>query len=124
MDDLVLIKKASRAEVLENARTGRPKRSNFSLRHYANACMIAIPPDFHEDGDKADFYLSKVGFAIQIGKGCSRAISGRKSTKTASLPQEVRDALAGVPEGSHELIADVRPDGLYFFPFSQFSGLA
>lgn len=121
MEDLVLIKKASRSDVLDNSRTGRPTRATFCLRNYANASMIAIPPSLHSEGDRADFYLSKVGFAIQIGPGCSRAISGRKNTKTASLPPEVRTALTGVSEGSHDLIVDVRPDGLYFFPFSQFA---
>lgn len=121
MDDLVLVRKVSRAEVLENARTGRPKRATFSLRHYANACMVAIPTALFEDGDKADFYLSKSGFAIQIGPDCSRAISGRKSTKTASVPTEVRAALDGVPEGSHDMVYDKRGHRLYFFPFNQFT---
>lgn len=120
MEDLVLIKKVNRAEALKDARTGRPARATFSLRHYANACMVAIPSGICQPGDKADFYLSKAGFAIQIGPGCSRAISGRKSTKTASIPTEVREALEGVSQGSHDLIADARPDGLWFFPFSQF----
>jgi hypothetical protein len=120
MEDLVLIKKVSRADVLENARTGRPKRVTFSLRHYANASMIAVPPGSCSEGDNADFYLSKSGFAIQIGPECSRSISGRKSTRTASLPPEIRTALDNVPEGSHDLICEERPDRIYFFPFSQF----
>jgi hypothetical protein len=120
MEDLVLIKKISRAEAFENTRTGRPARSTFSLRHYANASMIAIPNSVCNDGDKAEFYLSKSGFAIQIGPDASRAISGRKNTKTASVPIEIRAALQSVPEGSHDLIGEARQDGLYFFPFSQF----
>lgn len=121
MEDLVLIRKASRAEVLENARTGRPPRATFSLRLYANACLVAIPVGLCDEGDKADFYLAKSGFAVQIGPDCSRSISGRRSTRTASLPPEVREALDGVSEGSHTLICDERPDRLYFFPFSQFA---
>lgn len=121
MEDLVLIKKVSRAEVLENTRTGRPPRATFSLRLYANACLLAIPVGLCNDGDRADFYLSKSGFAVEIGPDCSRSISGRRSTRTASLPAEVREALAGVAEGSHSLICDERPDRLYFFPFSQFA---
>ena len=121
MDDLVLVRKRSSAEVLENARTGRPKRVTFSLRHYANACMVAIPTGLCDEGDKADFYLSKSGFAIQIGPDCGRAISGRKSTKTASVPPEVRAALDGVPEGSHDMVCDEREGRLYFFPFNQFA---
>jgi bifunctional DNA-binding transcriptional regulator/antitoxin component of YhaV-PrlF toxin-antitoxin module len=121
MEDLVLIKKVSRAEVLENTRTGRPPRATFSLRLYANACLLAIPVGLCNDGDRADFYLSKSGFAVEIGPDCSRSISGRRSTRTASLPAEVREALAGVAEGSHSLICDERPDRMYFFPFSQFA---
>lgn len=124
MEDLVLVKKSSRLEVLENARTGRPKRATFSLRFYANACMVAIPTSLCDEGDKADFYLSKSGFAIQIGPDCSRAISGRKSTKTASIPPEIRAKLDGAPEGSNDLICDERPDRIYFFPFSQFARTA
>lgn len=121
MEDLVLIKKVSRAEVLENTRTGRPPRATFSLRLYANAALLAIPVGLCSDGDRADFYMSKSGFAVQIGPDCSRSISGRRSTRTASLPPEVREALAGVAEGSHSLICDDRPDRMYFFPFSQFT---
>ena len=119
MEDLVLVKKMSRAEVVKNARMGRPIRETFALRHYANACIIAIPSSVCADKDRAEFYLSKVGFAIRISPDGSRAISGRKSARSASIPLEIRDTLSGVTMGTHELITDPRSDGLYFFPFSQ-----
>lgn len=120
MDDLVLIHKASRAEVLKDARTGRPARKSFALRSYYNACILALPPGICDDGDKIDFLMSKSGFAIQIGPEASRAITGRKNTRTASVPIEIRKMFDSLPEGSHELIADERPDRIWFFPFSQF----
>jgi hypothetical protein len=120
MDDLVLVPKISKADALENARTGRPKRMSFALRHYANACTLALPQAAYEAGDHIDFYLSKAGFAAQIGPDCSRAISGRKGSQTASVPLEIRKQLDGLAEGSHDLIASQRPDGIWFFPFSQF----
>lgn len=119
MDDLVLVQKISRAEMMKNSRMGRPIRENFALRNYPKACILAIPPSLVADGDRVDFFLSKVGFAIQITPNGSRTISGRKSGRSASVPLEVRIAMDGAKIGTHELIGEDRLEGLYFFPFSQ-----
>lgn len=120
MDDLVLIQKVARSEVLKDARTGRPVRAVFGLRNYVNACMLALPVSEVNDGDRIDFFLSKAGFAVQIGPYGGRSISGKRSARTASVPPEIREHLKHVSEGSHNLIVDQRPDGIWFFPFSQF----
>jgi hypothetical protein len=120
MDDLVLVKKATRAEILENARTGRPSRTTFALRHYGGNCILALPHGACGETDGIDFFLSNAGFAVQIGPDGERTISGKKNSRTAAVPLEVRKKLDGLADGSHELIADERPGGLWFFPFSQF----
>jgi len=123
MDDLILVKKLSRAEVLEGTRTGRPKRTKFALRHYneKGSCLLALPSDLYTDGDKAEFYMSNAGFAIQLTPDGSRLISGKKNTHTASVPKEIRDRISGLVEGSIELVPQEMPDRIYFFPFSQLS---
>jgi hypothetical protein len=120
MDDLVLIPKATREEILRDARTGRPTRKTFALRHYSNACILALPPGICTDSDNVDFFMSKSGFAIQIGPEGGRAITGKKNTRTASVPIEIRKMFKNLVEGSHDLIADERADRIWFFPFSQF----
>ena len=120
MEDLVLVKKASRAEVLANARTGRPARTTFALRHYGGNCILALPHGAYGEGDGIDFFMSSAGFAVQIGPDGSRTISGKKNSRTASVPLEVRKQLDGIEEGSRDLVASQRPDGIWFFPFAQF----
>jgi hypothetical protein len=120
MDDLVLIHKASRAEILKDARSGRPARKTFALRHYYNACILALPPGICDGNDKVDFLMSKSGFAIQISPDAGRAITGKRNTRTASVPIEIRKMFKNLVEGSHDLIADERADRIWFFPFSQF----
>lgn len=117
MEDLVLIKKNTRNEILKNARMGRPARTTFSLRHYADTTLLAIPPGFVQPGDNVDFYMSKTGFAIDIGPLCERAISGRKGTSTVSAPKELHDALTGIPVGSRDVSYITLDDGKLFFPF-------
>lgn len=118
MDNLVLVKKRNRAEVLENARKGRPKRETFALRRYGDAFIICLPHGVTADGDKVDFYLSNEGFAVKIGPDCSRTVSGKKSTKTASIPIDVRQRLQLLPEGSRSLAAQEMPGNMWYFPFS------
>lgn len=120
MEDLVMIKKVSRAEALENARTGRPARTTFALRHYGGNCIIALPHSTYGEGDGVDFFLSKSGFAVQIGPDGSRTISGKKNSRTAAVPLEIRKELEGLNEGSFDLVAEQRPNGMWFFPFAQF----
>jgi len=119
MEDLVLVKKISQADALANKRTGRPKRQGFALRNYSKAVMVALPYGISKDGDKIDFYLSSTGFAIKIGPECSRAISGKKSSKTVSVPVEVRKRLEFLPEGSRPLVSDEMPGNMFFFPFGR-----
>jgi hypothetical protein len=123
MDELVLVKKLSRAEALEGNRTGRPPRTKFALRNYShkNSCLLALPADVYQDGDKAEFYMSGAGFAIQLTPDGSRLITGKKNTRTASVPKEVRERISGWLEGSVELVPQVMPDRMYFFAFSQLS---
>jgi hypothetical protein len=120
MEDLVLVKRISRAEALENARTGRPARTTFALRHYGGNCILALPHGSYSEGDGIDFYLSNAGFAVEIGPSGSRTISGKKNSRTAAVPLEVRKKLEGLAEGSRDLVASQRPDGIWFFPFAQF----
>ena len=120
MEDLVLVKKISRADALENARTGRPARTTFALRQYGGNCILALPYGTYAEGDGIDFFLSKSGFAVQIGPDGSRTISGKKNSRTAAVPLEVRKELIGISEGSLELAAEQRQDGIWFFPFRQF----
>jgi hypothetical protein len=121
LEDLILVKKMSRADILKNTRTGRPARTTFALRNYNSKgnCMLALPSDLYQDGDKAEFYMSGAGFAIQLSPEGSRLLTGKKNTRTASIPKEVRDRMVGMPEGSIELVPQVLPDRTYFFPFSQ-----
>lgn len=122
MDDLVLIRKLSRAEFLKGNRTGRPQRKNFCLRNYNSkgACLLALPGNVYQEGDKAEFYMSGSGFAIQLTPDGSRLITGKKNTRTASIPKELRERMTGMIEGSIELEPQEMPDRMYFFPFSQF----
>ena len=121
MDDLVMIQKIGKTEAQKESRMGRPIRLSFALRNYVNACLLSLPAAVVTPDDKVDFLMSKAGFAVQIGPEGSRAISGKRSTRTASVPPEIRIHLKHVPEGSHDLIADDRGDNLFFFPFSQFA---
>lgn len=120
MEDLVLVKKASRADVLKDARTGRPSRTTFALRNYKGTKIIALPHGTYNEGDKIDFYLSGSGFAVQIGPDGSRSISGKKNSRTAAVPLEVGKKLDGVAEGSHNLVADEMANRMWFFSFAQF----
>ena len=123
MDDLVLIKKLSRAESLIGNRTGRPQRKNFCLRNYSSkgACLLALPANVYQDGDRAEFYMSGAGFAIQLTPDGSRLITGKKNTRTASIPKELREKMTGMIEGSMELVPQEMPDRIYFFAFHQLS---
>ena len=122
MDDLVLVKKLSRAEILEGTRTGRPQRTKFSLRNYSSksSCLLALPASVYQEGDKAEFYLSNHGFAIQLTPDGSRLITGKKNTRTASVPKEIRERLDGLVEGSVDMVPQEMPDRIYFFAFHQF----
>ncbi len=121
MDDLVLVRKMSRAENLEGTRTGRPQRKKFSLRNYSSkgSCLLALPADIYQEGDHAEFYMSGQGFAIQLSSEGSRLISGKKNTRTASVPKEIRERLNGMVEGSVDLVPQEMPDRIYFFAFHQ-----
>lgn len=121
MDELVLVKKLSRAEALHGRRTGRPQRTKFSLRNYSSkgSCLLALPADIYQEGDKAEFYLSGQGFAIQLTPEGSRLITGKKNTRTASVPKEVRERLTGLVEGSIDMVPQEMPDRMYFFAFHQ-----
>lgn len=121
MDDLVLVKKASRADVLKNSRTGRPARTTFALRNYKGTKIIALPHGTYNEGDKIDFFLSASGFAVQVSPEGSRSISGKKNSRTAAVPLEVGKQLDGVAEGSHNLVSDEMPNRMWFFPFAQFA---
>lgn len=121
MEDLVLVKKASRADVLANTRTGRPARSTFALRNYKGTRILALPHGTYNEGDKIDFFLSGAGFAVQVGPEGSRSISGKKNSRTAAVPLEVGKKLEDVTEGSHTLVAQEMPDRMWFFSFSQFA---
>ena len=120
MDDLVLVVKKTTPEGI--VRTGRPARNSFALRKYPGNCVIAVPPGIIQDGDRAEFYMSASGFAIQFTPSGSRAVSKKQGERTrmVSVPVEVSKHLQDVPDGPMELIVDERPDRLYFFPFSQF----
>lgn len=121
MDELVLVKKLSRSEALQGRRTGRPQRTKFSLRNYSSkgSCLLALPADIYQEGDKAEFYLSGQGFAIQLTPEGSRLITGKKNTRTASVPKEVRERLTGLVEGSIDMVPQEMPDRMYFFAFHQ-----
>jgi hypothetical protein len=123
MDDLILVRKLSRAEVLEGTRTGRPPRTKFALRNYGDkgTCLLALPSGLYREGDRAEFYLSGQGFAIQLTPDGSRLLTGKKNTRTASIPKEIRERLAGLLEGSAEIVPQEMGNRVYFFPFSQLS---
>jgi hypothetical protein len=120
MDDLVLVVKKTAPEGI--VRTGRPARNAFALRKYPGNCIIAVPSAAINDGDRCDFYMSNSGFAVQFLPEGSRSVSKKQGgrTRMVSVPVEVSKLLADVPDGPHDLIADERPDRLWFFPFSQF----
>jgi hypothetical protein len=120
MDDLVLVQRIGKAGGPNPTRMGRPIRLSFALRNYVSVCQLSLPVAVVNDGDAVDFYLSKAGFAVKIGPEGSRAITGKRSSRTASVPPEIRVHLKRVSEGSHDLIADDRGGNLFFFPFSQF----
>lgn len=122
MDDLVLVRKLSRAEVLKGTRTGRPQRTNFSLRNYSGkgTCLLALPASVYKEGDCAEFYQSGQGFAIQLTPEGSRLITGKKNTRTVSVPKEIRERLDGLVEGSVDVVPQEMPDRIYFFAFHQF----
>lgn len=121
MDDLVLVVKKTTPEGI--VRTGRPARSSFALRKYPGNCVIAVPPGIIQDGDRADFYMSSSGFAVQFSPEGSRAVSKKQGERTrmVSVPVEVSKMLQNAPDGPTDLISDERPDRLFFFPFSQFA---
>jgi len=120
MDDLVLVSKNNRASGLNGRRTGRPTRTDFGLRRYANAYTLAIPLHVCTDGDRIDFFLSASGFAAKIGPNCERAISGKRTARTATIPKEIAEHLGNAKQGATELQVEDREDRLYFFPFAQF----
>ena len=63
--------------------------------------------------------MSGQGFAIQLSPEGSRLITGKKNTRTASIPKELREKMNGMIEGSMELVPQEMPDRIYFFAFSQ-----
>lgn len=120
MNDLILVPKSSNAQTLEGSRTGRPSRKKFGLRHYWKSCTLALPPGTCEDGDRIDFFMSKTGFAIQIGPSGGRSISGKKNTRTATVPIEIYRMISHVKEGAQDLVSEDRQQKMWFFPFNQF----
>lgn len=121
MEDLVLVRRIPKAELAKmSGSLGRPIRENFCLRKYSKTILVVVPPGHFNEGDRVDFYLSKSGsgFAIRVYPGGSRALSGKKGSRTASVPFDMRDKFDGIADGSYELESEEREPGLWFFYFN------
>lgn len=83
---------------------------------------MAVPPGVIKDGDRCEFYMSNSGFAVQFTPTGSRSVSKKQGERTrmVSVPVEVSKMLTAVSDGPHDMIVEERPDGIWFFPFSQF----
>ena len=122
MEDLVLVRRIPKAELAKmSGSLGRPTRESFCLRKYSKTLLVVVPPGHFSEGDKADFYLSTSGsgFAIRVYAGGSRALSGTKGSRTASVPFDMRDKFDGLQDGSYELQPKEIEPGLWFFDFAQ-----
>lgn len=123
MDDLILISKKIRAEDQGCKSKGRPPNETFALRSYngGSNVILTLLPDLVRDGDRIDFYLSNSGFAVKVCPEGERVVSKSHEARTASVPLAVRSRLT-IPMGTTKIkVYEDRGDGLYFFPFSQFS---
>lgn len=122
MEDLVLVRRIPKAELAKmSSQLGRPIRESFCLRKYSKTILVVVPPGHFNEGDKVDFYLSTSGsgFAIRVYPGGSRALSGTKGSRTASVPFDMREKFDGLQDGSYELHSELREPGLWFFDFAQ-----
>jgi len=123
MDDLILVSKQIAAEGQGCRSKGRPLNSTFSLRSYdgGNTMILSLLPELVKDGDRIDFYLSNAGFAVMISPAGERSITKSNKARTAGVPMAVRNRLR-LPEGTTKIkFYEDRGDGMYFFPFDQFS---
>ena len=123
MDHLVHVPKQTIAGGDNKRSKGRPRRVYFALRSYDGGELVhlAIPPDWVEDGEGIDFYISKAGFAVLISYDGERSITKSNNSRSAVVPPEVRSLIA-LPAGTTEItVVERREDGMLFFPFSQFN---
>lgn len=101
---------------------GRPRRVSFALRSYDGGELVhlAIPPHLVEADERADFYISKSGFAVLISYNGDRSITKSNKGRSTVVPLEVR-SLMTLPAGTTEItVVENREDKMFFFPFSQF----
>jgi len=74
-----------------------------------------------EADERADFYISKSGFAVLISHDGDRSITKSNKGRSAVVPLEVR-SLMTLPAGTTEItVVERKEDKMFFFPFSQFS---
>jgi hypothetical protein len=120
MEDLVQIKKFSPQNDGSGGGMGRPRIVGFCLRRYGKVKQLAIPDQYVTEGDKVDFFMSESGFAVRISPDGERSITGKGKTHIASIPSSIIEKINVTENGTTLLVREERPNGIWFFPFSQF----
>ena len=124
MEGMVLISKADSSNGSDNVRLGRPKRTGFCVRRNGKIYMLGIPKSFFGKDDSINFFLlPDNGFAVNISPNGERAISGKLTSPHTLIPRIIADQMAGIPDGTTELVSEERPNRTWYFPFDQFQPL-
>ena len=123
MEGMVLISKSDSSGGSGKIRPGRPKRTGFCVRRHGKIYMLGIPKSFFGKDDRANFFMSQDGFAVNISPNGERAISGKSTSPHTLIPRVIADHITGIDDGTTELVFEERPDHTWFFPFSQFTPL-
>ena len=121
MKGMVLVSKADSSNGSSGLRLGRPKRTGFCVRRGGKIYMLGIPKGFFGRDDRANFFVSQDGFAVNISPDGERAISGKATSPHTLIPRIIADQLLGIADGTTNLVSEEKPDRTWFFPFSQFS---
>jgi len=123
MKGMVLVSKADSSNGLGGLRLGRPKRTGFCVRRSDKIYMLGIPKSFFGKDDRANFFVSQDGFAVNISPDGERAISGKLSTPHTLIPRIIANQMESIADGTTNLVSEELPDKTWFFPFSQFQPL-
>jgi hypothetical protein len=118
-----LVSKADSSNGSGSLRLGRPKRTGFCVRRNGKIYILAIPKSFLGKDDRANFFVSQDGFAVNISHDGERAISGKLTSPHTLIPRIIADQMAGIPDGTTELVCEEHSNRTWFFPFSQFQPL-
>lgn len=120
MEELTLVSKVNPAAGVGSQSSGRPPRTGFCMRRYEKLTHIGLPSHLCEDGDRVDFMISDMGFAVRIGLNGGRSISKGQTGKTAMVPRQIMKVMPEVPNGTLDLVSENVGGRTWFFPFNQF----